>query len=318
MASRDGATSSWTTSGLPAYTTPGVDWDCDGLIESGPVAANVNGLGSNRLWYGGSVGASNDVLDARDDRRGLPHNPGSACSIITDTSAQTAAALPATYRNAIGATDCLISSATTPTYAGLTAAGAEVWAPAAAPPVAPAVRGASAGPPVVQPHTDVEPEGARLTPELCNGKDDDGDMLLDEDCPDSDGDAVVDELDNCPQTPNQDQADADGDYLGDACGSPAVHHLSATASGAGIRLVATADTLDVRGYNVYRLCRGDTDPLRLGGYPTSEKPDYTALAPGELPCTYTMIAVNLNGQESGSGATASTGRTAVYLPLVIR
>lgn len=35
--------------------------------------------------------------------------------------------------------------------------------------------------------------------------------------PDADGDGATDEDDNCPQTPNVDQADADGDGAGDAC-----------------------------------------------------------------------------------------------------
>lgn len=36
-------------------------------------------------------------------------------------------------------------------------------------------------------------------------------------CPDRDGDAICDEEDNCPDTPNPDQRDSDGDELGDAC-----------------------------------------------------------------------------------------------------
>lgn len=37
--------------------------------------------------------------------------------------------------------------------------------------------------------------------------------------PDSDGDGVVDELDNCSATPNPDQLDSDGDGIGNACDS---------------------------------------------------------------------------------------------------
>jgi PKD repeat protein len=57
--------------------------------------------------------------------------------------------------------------------------------------------------------------------------DSDGDGVLDADdnCPatpnadqaDADGDGVGDVCDNCPTTPNADQADADGDGVGDAC-----------------------------------------------------------------------------------------------------
>ena len=34
---------------------------------------------------------------------------------------------------------------------------------------------------------------------------------------DSDGDGITNNLDNCPSTPNSDQADADGDGIGDVC-----------------------------------------------------------------------------------------------------
>ena len=35
--------------------------------------------------------------------------------------------------------------------------------------------------------------------------------------PDDDGDGIENRADNCPNTPNQDQADADADNAGDAC-----------------------------------------------------------------------------------------------------
>ncbi len=83
-----------------------------------------------------------------------------------------------------------------------------------------------AGPQGLEPlpdkYTEIVPDLPPLSAELCNGMDDDGDMLLDEDCPDTDGDTVVDGLDNCRYTPNPDQADANGDYLGDVCDRPAV------------------------------------------------------------------------------------------------
>lgn len=40
-------------------------------------------------------------------------------------------------------------------------------------------------------------------------------------CQDVDDDGAPNGLDNCPDTPNTDQADADGDGTGDACGAPA-------------------------------------------------------------------------------------------------
>ncbi len=45
--------------------------------------------------------------------------------------------------------------------------------------------------------------------------------------PDEDLDAVPDETDNCPATDNADQADADGDGIGDACDAATLHGLFA-------------------------------------------------------------------------------------------
>ena len=49
--------------------------------------------------------------------------------------------------------------------------------------------------------------------------DSDGDGIGDacDDCIDVDNDTVCDDVDNCPGAPNQDQADSDGDGIGDAC-----------------------------------------------------------------------------------------------------
>jgi Nidogen-like/FG-GAP repeat/Thrombospondin type 3 repeat len=71
---------------------------------------------------------------------------------------------------------------------------------------------------------------APVAPELCNGRDDNGNGLVDEGFPDLDGDGiancvdpdddndgVTDGRDNCPFTPNPDQADSDGNGIGDAC-----------------------------------------------------------------------------------------------------
>lgn len=47
-------------------------------------------------------------------------------------------------------------------------------------------------------------------------------QLIIEITPDMDGDGVPDSIDNCPQTPNPDQADYDLDGTGDACDAPAI------------------------------------------------------------------------------------------------
>jgi hypothetical protein len=69
-------------------------------------------------------------------------------------------------------------------------------------------------------------------PELCDTKDNDCNNLADDGLPDSDndgikdacdvdsdGDGVDDAVDNCPNTPNFDQANCDDDGLGNACDS---------------------------------------------------------------------------------------------------
>ena len=75
-----------------------------------------------------------------------------------------------------------------------------------------------------------DPKIGALATEVCNGIDDDCDLLLDEafadldgdtlaDCVDSDddGDGVEDTADNCPVTANADQEDSDQDGTGDVC-----------------------------------------------------------------------------------------------------
>jgi hypothetical protein len=74
------------------------------------------------------------------------------------------------------------------------------------------------------------PEPCDPEPELCDGQDNDCDGLVDEGFSDTDGDGMSDCLDvdddndgvpdaddNCPLVPNPDQADSDGDGVGDAC-----------------------------------------------------------------------------------------------------
>jgi hypothetical protein len=46
-----------------------------------------------------------------------------------------------------------------------------------------------------------------------------GELKLSANAPDPDGDGVVSAIDNCPDVPNPDQTDSDGDGVGDACAS---------------------------------------------------------------------------------------------------
>ncbi|MBP1611991.1 MAG: cartilage oligomeric matrix protein, partial [Acidobacteria bacterium] len=78
---------------------------------------------------------------------------------------------------------------------------------------------------------------------------------------DLDGDLVPDELDNCPATPNTDQANADGDPAGDACDcAPADGEVFARPApiGAGLAFQIDRETItwpgatDARGYALYK------------------------------------------------------------------
>jgi uncharacterized repeat protein (TIGR01451 family) len=97
----------------------------------------------------------------------------------------------------------------------------------------------------VSDNTDCNDSNASIhpnAPEVCNGIDDDCDGLVDEgftdtdgdhiaDCvdPDDDNDTIPDPSDNCPLTPNTNQADADHDGIGDACEASADLRVTKTA-----------------------------------------------------------------------------------------
>ena len=77
---------------------------------------------------------------------------------------------------------------------------------------------------------------------------------------DSDGDGVTDDVDNCPTVANADQADADGDGIGDACEAD----TTADSDGDGVAddadncpNVANADQADADGDGVGDACEAE-------------------------------------------------------------
>jgi hypothetical protein len=77
---------------------------------------------------------------------------------------------------------------------------------------------------------------------------------------DSDGDGHLDPLDNCPSVANADQADADGDGVGNACEHPFCHGKQATITGGDAN-----DLLDGTSGNDVIVAGGGDDVVRAGG-----------------------------------------------------
>ncbi|MBK7876946.1 MAG: putative metal-binding motif-containing protein [Planctomycetes bacterium] len=99
--------------------------------------------------------------------------------------------------------------------------------------------------------------------ELCNGIDDDCDLLVDEGF-DPDGDFVPDCADNCPTVANPQQQNADGDGAGDACDNciaipnPSQGDCDGNGNGDACEIAAGAADCNLNGLP-------DTCDLALGG-----------------------------------------------------
>ena len=138
--------------------------------------------------------------------------------------------------------------------------------------------------------------------EWCNGKDDDGDEVVDEGCTDTDGDGIVDEIDNCPLVPNPGQEDRDGDLRGDACSAApdSPTGLTARRIDGGVALAWQAvPAPGIVGYNVYR--RLDAEPAFrfLGGHwPVTQNTEFLDATVPVSGVSYQVRAVDRNGLES--------------------
>jgi hypothetical protein len=280
----------WQTTNLPTQNAPGIDWDCDGTIESS-VSTNINGCSgqcflnhTQKGWQPGQTVTSwtpGEQLVGFDDWARIP----SIDPCIGD------GVLGAGFLKAAHDPPC----------------EANGWAP-----------NTSLIPPDDAPWTHVPPG------EWCNGQDDDGDSLVDEGCADRDGDGVVDDLDNCPLMPNPQQEDDDQDLQGDVCETtpPPPDGLSADETTGGVQLTwAPVNHPGVVGYNVYRKVEGEETFRFLGAtWPSTGDSAFLDQAKPASSATYQVRTVNRHGLESepsGSAAWAPGGYL-IYLPLVLK
>jgi hypothetical protein len=297
--------SDWQFTGLPVHAT-GVDWNCNGTIQTGTVSQNINGDGGENAFGDGGL----ETLTSPDDWRGLPYGPGSGCWIVRDSSEAIRRVMPDAYRNAIGRSDCRIAPA-----AGMSALNAE----ASLLPEQPSAAGAPLN---VYPPEPIEETDISLPPipnlEQCNGVNDDGDDQIDEGCLDTDSDGIADAMDSCPQTSNPDQADANANYLGDACERPTLSALTLTPAPGNNALAWSGTTTDVLGYNVYRQCEGEDTPALLGeAFPTTTAQSYTDATAGTAKCQYIVRVINRNGVETDERIAGSLP-VKVFIPLLLK
>ena len=86
----------------------------------------------------------------------------------------------------------------------------------------------------------------------------DGDGLGDVCDPDTDGDGIDNGDDNCPETPNADQADLDGDSVGDVC-DPDIDGDGVDNGVDNCPNTPNADQADLDGDSIGDVCDGDVD-----------------------------------------------------------
>ena len=82
---------------------------------------------------------------------------------------------------------------------------------------------------------------------------------------DRDGDGIVDDSDNCPDTPNEDQADGDGDGIGDVCedGGDGVARCTEAIEGGGTAITSATTT------STCLACTIENAPNIIDGDPTN-------------------------------------------------
>ena len=326
----------------PPAHDPGIDWNCDGAIDA-TVTGSVNGSGTGNLWAWPDErcdGIDNDddgttdegcdwptgeVHARQDEWSNIPNLP--SCHWVYSERRECYVQVES-YRNEIPALaggvppqDCRPDGAPDNTCDGSVVIDFSASSAARLDPARKrTIVQSSLHDSLDSRHPESALSAARSEEEelstsitdleVCNGVDDDTDGIIDEDCPDSDGDGTVDAIDNCPLTTNPDQADSDGDFVGDACQDPRIVDLVAEWSDGRARLDWNVTSNDVLGFVVYRAEADDSTPGFIGaGYPTTSRTRFNDTGGASPhPLRYSIHAINLEGQESpGSSVTLDAG-----------
>jgi len=246
----------WQFSNLPAQDKNGIDWDCDGTIESS-VSGEINGCSGQCFFFHTPQTKDEKLTGANDWVRIPSFDPCPGDSWLGQGFLKSALNPPCESNG---------------------------WSTA------------SSYPPIDRPWRVAPPA------EYCNGEDDDDDGLIDEGCADSDGDDVVDDLDNCPLLFNPEQGDADQDMQGDACSKPPPPPGGLTIERLD-ELVHLrwdpVDALGVVGYDVYRRLDGELVYRFMGeSWPATELSEYVDEPPTQIFASYFVRTVNHYGLES--------------------
>lgn len=310
---------------VPEHSS-GIDWNCNGEIDAGTVAANINGGGDD--YWNMDFWNLEPNLRARDEYARIP-NPSICHSLYVarcDAPADSCYVFPEAYRSAIprlasglDPIDCRekflaeregacatipagnFSTNTCTTFDRDSKSGlgmAKFWERA---------KGASGDLGEFEILTEPELPEDLLQAEVCDLQDNNGDGRIDEGCADGDGDGTPDAIDNCPAHANSDQADRDDNGLGDACQNATLSSLVASVNERQVSLTWSADASLNVGYAIYRFRADDPNPVYLGSdYPSTAGEQFTDVTSVDDFYTYVVRAVNLNGQE-GEPASVTAG-----------